>query len=637
MDRGRMSRTTGRLSHLPLRVQDPSRMSNALTTPRSENFSMGKFSVGKSLLQTSEKRTSIFGQRVPRNSGASMPRNSSIYGFGAPEKLKDTRPLHDKAYVQQCIRQLYEFLSERSYNVAFKTLQSPSTKEFVKIFEFIYRQLDPTFEMPNCKVEEEVPALLKSLGYPFVLSKSSMYSVGAPHTWPQALGALMWLIDTTKIFSGINQQDLLFRDFCEDSEDIDDSADYNRLFLNYTASTYEKYMQGVDTYEEDDEAFSAELKKICNYDEDMLAVMEEKHRMLMDDVDRLEKENQKDRLESKRMEIMRMQSDLQKLRDYRADVEGYQTNIEKKSLELDDELNHAASSLESLKVEQCELQKVRQNQKYTPADIERINQEKQELQQAVTNHGKSLEQAQQHQWSEEITLAKLKEKVESKLNDYHKLARKLKLIPMSAENACGHDFELRPFENGPGNMQLKPQKQNLLRKLLSDMEDERSKLSSAKFNLEESVEQVNINILDKEVDLKDLREQIRKLDEHWDAVQKEIAREEQEWANEVDMVESKFNFLEEKVNCGYDEAMQQNKSLQQQYHLVVLESNEERRMVANNLTIVFTKAAAHLSAMEDLIKDLESHMQLMYTKALEDDEKFVSEMLELSKPRFGVP
>lgn len=33
------------------------------------------------------------------------------------------------------------------------------------MFEFVYRQLDPTFEMPNSKVEEEVPAILKALRY----------------------------------------------------------------------------------------------------------------------------------------------------------------------------------------------------------------------------------------------------------------------------------------------------------------------------------------------------------------------------------------------------------------------------------------------------------------------------------------
>lgn len=37
---------------------------------------------------------------------------------------------------------------------------------------------------------------------------------------------------------------------------------------------------------------------------------------------------------------------------------------------------------------------------------------------------------------------------ELRLSEYHKLARKLKLIPLSAENACGHDFEIRPFECG---------------------------------------------------------------------------------------------------------------------------------------------------------------------------------------------
>lgn len=41
--------------------------------------------------------------------------------------------------------------------------------------------------------------LVSSGRYPFVLSKCSMYSVGAPHTWPQALGALMWLIDNVKV------------------------------------------------------------------------------------------------------------------------------------------------------------------------------------------------------------------------------------------------------------------------------------------------------------------------------------------------------------------------------------------------------------------------------------------------------
>lgn len=35
--------------------------------------------------------------------------------------------------------------------------------------------------------------------YPFALSKSSMCTVGAPHTWPQIVAALVWLIDCFKV------------------------------------------------------------------------------------------------------------------------------------------------------------------------------------------------------------------------------------------------------------------------------------------------------------------------------------------------------------------------------------------------------------------------------------------------------
>lgn len=69
------------------------------------------------------------------------------------------------------------------------------------------------------------------------------------------------------------------------------------------------------------------------------------------------------------------------------------------------------SHLDSLKHERNELQHLLQNQKFTPADVERINREKRELQQTISSLNKSLEDAEQHKWNEEIALAKVKEKV----------------------------------------------------------------------------------------------------------------------------------------------------------------------------------------------------------------------------------
>ncbi|XP_060927669.1 kinetochore protein NDC80 homolog isoform X1 [Limanda limanda] len=631
MERGRLSRaTSSRPSELPMRVQDSNRMS-MYTTPKSKQPSFGKLSTAKPQSVTSERRTSFFGART---SGASMTRNSSMSGFGGTEKIKDARPLHDKSYVQQCIRTLHEFLTEQGYpgTLSPKTLQSPSTKEFVKMFEFVYRQLDPTFEMPTSKVEEEVPAILKALRYPFVLSKSSMYSVGAPHTWPQALGALMWLIDNHKINTSLSKQELLFSDFCEDSDNIEEGADYNKLFLDYTAETYSKFMQGDDTFEDEDDAFLNKLKKLYNVDECLLASMLEKHRILSDEVELLEKESQTDRLMTKRMEKMKLQADLKKLQSYRINQESFKANLENKASEQKDDLETTASHLESLKHEQDELLRLLQNQKFTPADVERINREKRELQQTLTSISKSLEDSEQHKWNEEIALAKVNEKAELKVAEYHKLARKLKLIPLSAENACGHDFEIKPFENGPNSMvQQKTQIQMLLRKLVGDVEEENSRLANICLSLEESCEQLNSNILDKSNDLKQLREQIRKLDERLDSGMQELAREEQDWAAEMESVDNHRKLLEKKVNYGYDESVQQLKAAQQQYHLVLQEANEERRMVANNLTAVFTTAANHLSITEKCLDDLHARMQRSCSKAVEEDAAAVQNMQEALK------
>uniref|UniRef100_A0A3Q4BDR6 Kinetochore protein NDC80 n=1 Tax=Mola mola TaxID=94237 RepID=A0A3Q4BDR6_MOLML len=619
MERGRMSRATGsKPPEMPMRVLDSNRMSMVYTTPQSKQPLFGKLSISKPQSVTSERRTSFFGGRT---SGAGMPRNSLMSGFGGTEKIKDTRPLHDKSFVQQCIRQLHEVLTEQGYSgtLSAKTLQSPSSKDFVKMFEFIYRQLDPTFEMPNLKTEEEVPAILKALRYPFVLSKSSMYSVGAPHTWPQALGALMWLIDNVKIKWSLSKQELLFSDFREDSDNIEEGAEYNKLFLDYTAETYSKFMQGDDTFEYEEEEFLNKLKRLYNVDEALLFTMEEKHKILRDELERLEKESQTDRLMTKRMEKMKMQTELKQLQSYRVSLESFKANLENKDSELTNTLE--ITHLESLKHERDALQLQLQNQKFTPGDVERINREKRELIQTISILSKSLEDAEQHKWNEEISLAKVQEKVELRLSEYHKLARKLKLIPLSAENACGHNFEIRPFESGPGNMvQHKAQIQMLLRKLVSDVEEENSRLANTHLSLEESCEQVNSNILDKSNDMKQLREQIRKLDEQLDSEMQELAREEQGWAEEMESVENHHKLLEKKVNYAIV-----------LYQLVLQETNEERRTVASNLASVCTTAANHLSVTEKSLEDLHSRVQRLCSKALEEDEAAVQKMQETLK------
>uniref|UniRef100_A0A8C4STQ7 Kinetochore protein NDC80 n=1 Tax=Erpetoichthys calabaricus TaxID=27687 RepID=A0A8C4STQ7_ERPCA len=321
-----------------------------MTPQGKDHLTFEKLNSAKTMSATTERKISFFGKR---SSGAGGSRSSLFGAFSIMEKIKDPRPLHEKTFVQQCIKNLCEFLNDSGFpgSVTVKSLQSPSTKEFLKIFCFIYNQLDPNFQEPTSKIEEEIPRLLKELGYPFPLSKSSMYSVGAPHTWPQVLGSLIWMIDIGQLKTT------------------------QCLFMEYTSRCYEEFMQGADTFERQDAIF---LPKLSTH-------------------------------------ISSLQS-----------------------------LPFTAGlHLEAVKQENERLQHILENQKLSPADIERINHERRELQQTISDLTKSLEEAEGQKWKEEINLAKAKESVESVLADYHSLARKLKLIPSLAENACGQDFEIK--------------------------------------------------------------------------------------------------------------------------------------------------------------------------------------------------
>ncbi|KAK3098855.1 hypothetical protein FSP39_023776, partial [Pinctada imbricata] len=93
------------------------------------------------------------------------------------------------------------FLTEHGYShqITPKILASPTTKDFLKIFEFIYGQFEPKFKLGK-KPEEDVPVLLKSLRYPFLISKSSIFAVGTSHTWPSVLAALDWMVNLIQVY-----------------------------------------------------------------------------------------------------------------------------------------------------------------------------------------------------------------------------------------------------------------------------------------------------------------------------------------------------------------------------------------------------------------------------------------------------
>lgn len=168
-----------------------------------------------------------------------LSRRSSIYSRG-PVARHDPRPTSDKAYVQQGIRTLIAYLSSHGYDgaVSPKTLASPTSKDFMRIVTFLFRRLDPNIKFQG-KMEDEVPQVFKRLQYPFQISKSALYAVGSPHTWPTLLSAIVWLVEM-----------LVYEERSEeagaDAGATSEAAESSRHFFEYVGKAYGAFLAGND-------------------------------------------------------------------------------------------------------------------------------------------------------------------------------------------------------------------------------------------------------------------------------------------------------------------------------------------------------------------------------------------------------
>ncbi|KAK2506259.1 hypothetical protein MC885_007111 [Smutsia gigantea] len=558
------------------------------------------------------------GLHTPQTTSGPGSRNSQFGIFSSSEKIKDPRPLNDKAFIQQCIRQLCEFLTENgyAYSVSMKSLQAPSVKDFLKIFTFLYGFLCPSYELPDTKFEEEVPRIFKDLGYPFALSKSSMYTVGAPHTWPHIVAALVWLIDCIKLHTAMKESSPLFDDGQPWGEETEDGIMHNKLFLDYTIKCYESFMTGADSFEE----MNAELQSKLNASK--LESLAAKNKALNEQIARLEQEREKEpnRLESLRKLKASLQADVQKYQAYMSNLESHSAILDQKLNGLDEEISRVELECETMKQENTRLQNIVDNQKYSVADIERINHERNELQQTINKLTKDLETEQQQLWNEELKYARGKEAIETQLAEYHKLARKLKLIPKGAENSKGYDFEIKFNPEAGANCLVKYRAQVYvpLKELLNQTEEEINKALNKKMGLEDTLEQLNTMITESRRSVRTLKEEVQKLDDLYQQKVKEAEEEDKKCANELESLEKHKQLLESAVNEGLSEAVNELDAIQREYQLVVQTTTEERRKVGNNLQRLLEMVATHVGSVE-------KHLEEQIAKADREYEEYVSE------------
>ncbi|CAL8470906.1 g10448 [Coccomyxa elongata] len=382
-----------------------------------------------------------------------VPRRSSTHAkAGGPKH--DPRRIGDKAYQANCIRTLIAYLSTHGYDQPLtpKTLTNPMGKDVINIMHFLMRRVDPHSKMdpttkmdPNsknpgnqCKIEDEVPALFKRLRYPYTISKSALFAVGSPHTWPGLLAALVWLTEL-----------LYYEEKAEQvkEQSFDDKARSETEFFNYVSTAYRHFMSGHD---EEGAAVDEAQTRVFH---DRVEAAQTRNAELQQERARLAAEIEAMRtgpspLEEAHAKHQEHVSDRDKFRSLLTNLQSQKEGLQRKVAERTADLRSKQQQLAAVEQENVEMRAKIATQTVSRDDVIRMNQERVKQEQRLRGVATQHESLDARVAEQERACEGRLDDLEGALKTYHTAADRLRLIPASAKRAAGIQYEISLDRSG---------------------------------------------------------------------------------------------------------------------------------------------------------------------------------------------
>ncbi|ROT34904.1 hypothetical protein SODALDRAFT_329105 [Sodiomyces alkalinus F11] len=454
-----------------------SRHSLALSRPSQPRFQ--RSSSGTNLTElglSSVKRTSVRDPKSaftpnPQSSRASMDadRRSSVYRSRpstngpmshqsffqqAPQPAgvpRDPRPLKDRSYQARIGQELLDYLAQNNFEKQMKhvlsqnIIKSPTQKDFNYMFQWLYHRIDPSYRFQK-NIDQEVPPILKQLRYPYErsITKSQIAAVGGQN-WSTFLGLLHWMMQLAQMLDGhaSNQYD----DACLDSG-IDVSGDH--IIFDFLSNAYRDWL-AMDEDAGDDDAekvLAPHVERMAEAFEHAnskytaeLEMLEAENSRLLREMEELEKTTPDPALLDDHFKIM--EEDKVKFEEYNTLALQRTEKYENRIQVLQEELDKLVEELREAEEERRGLQKVVDDQGISMQDIDRMTSERERLQRGIESATQRLEEAKTKAAEKEMEASYKLEELERMVDKYNTVAYQIGLIPATAANAKGKDYELR--------------------------------------------------------------------------------------------------------------------------------------------------------------------------------------------------
>ncbi|KAK7403509.1 kinetochore-associated Ndc80 complex subunit ndc80 [Neonectria punicea] len=401
-----------------------------------------------------DRRSSVY---RPRQSTAPTTSHQSFFQAtpqtaGVP---RDPRPLKDRSFQARIGQELLDYMVQHNFEMEMKhvlsqnVLKSPTQKDFNYMFQWIYHRIDPSHKFQK-NIDQEVPPLLKQMRYPFErsITKSQIAAVGGQN-WSTFLGMLHWMMQLAQMLDGYAASK--YDEACMDNG-TDVSGD--RIIFDFLSSAYRDWLAMDEDMGDDDaervlaphvEMMARAFEQSNSKYTSELEMLEAENARLLKEIQDLEKSTPDPAVLDNNFKIM--EEDKIKFEEYNALAMQRSEKYETRAEVLQEELDKLMEELRETDEERRRLQKEVDAQGISMQDIDRMTSERERLQKGIESAGQRLDEGKKRVSDKEMEASRKLDELERMVDQYNTLAYQIALIPSTAANAKGKDFELQVLIN----------------------------------------------------------------------------------------------------------------------------------------------------------------------------------------------
>ncbi|BFZ65251.1 kinetochore-associated Ndc80 complex subunit ndc80 [Saitoella coloradoensis] len=577
------------------------------------------------------RRSSVFtGGRQSIAGGMSGGFLSQSGSASATMKPKDPRPLKDRAFQQQTIENIMNYLARSNFphDINPKGLAQPTNKDFNNVFKWLYNALDPNYQFVK-KMEDEVIQCLKGIRYPFYadISRTAIQAVGNSNTWPPLLGMLGWLCDIVSATENIAVGEL------QSQIDPADSTASEKLFFDYLTQAYADFLAGADEFDAQQAELTAEFDRRNG---EVLGEIEKLEKEVAETEAALKKLNEdQPPLDTLNNERQVLTSDKQKFEKYIEHVEGKKKKFTEYNARMREEIVAKEQEIKQLAAEKSELQAQVDAQPVSPAEVDRMTAEREKLIKDLDIVQNKSDEISKVLYDREIASQKRAEVVEKLISTYNTFGYRIGVIPETAPHANGHSFELDlTAEQEDGSVNTRPDKmvnrdlrheiRPLLTQLRADMGGKVHAQQNESLRLDDILGRVCEGLQDKRDELDTLEAKIASLVEESESLKETSAAESTRSNVDAEKLERELQHVRLHAQAGVLAIEQRAQAVAIEYDTLAQEANERREEMYTQV----------IKVLDEVIKFklyVQSGLETLETEVLEEQEAEMTAKMESAK------